>query len=169
MIIETDTEHRESIINTLEEYGQVLTGSITPEEFTDNKLQLGEIKMLLRHLSDYQKELSSEISSQNKAFLPIIKQLTQGKAGHSIERAEYAVYTSNPTGIGAERRPGKEKTIRTKYLNKRDAYNILIYHNDCGEKSRDRKKEFESIELDRSLLNLLILFLKYKGPAHTLS
>jgi uncharacterized protein YjbI with pentapeptide repeats len=162
MIIETDTEHRESIVNTLEEYGQVLTGSITPEEFADTKLQLIEIKRFLKHLNDHQKELSSQVSSHHEAFLPIINQLTPGKAGPSIEGLEYAVYVPNPTGIGTERRPEKEKRISTKYLNDSDAYDILVYHMNVKKKVGIDKKEFESIELDRSLLNLLVLFLKYK-------
>lgn len=163
MIIETDVGHREAIINTLEEYGRLLTGNITPEEFTDDRLQLVEIKRLLQHMSDYQKELGSQISSQNKAFLPIINQLAQGKAPSSIEEQNYQVYISGATGMGSERKPENEKAIMTRYLKNRKVYDIFIYHESVEIRTGNEEEDPVPIELDKSLLNLLVLFLKYKN------
>ncbi len=44
MTIETDDGHREIIEQTLEEYGLVLSGTMPPEQFSSNPLELAELK-----------------------------------------------------------------------------------------------------------------------------
>ena len=79
------------------------------------------------------------------------------------EKSEHIIYISNTSGIGVERQPEPEKKVLTNYLKNRKKYDIFIYQMNIEKKVKIEKDEIlKSIELDRTVLGLLMLFLKYK-------
>jgi len=73
MIIDTAKGEREIIEKTLNDYGLVITGQMTPEQFTDDKHQIIELKSELRIAQvriEMQKDLLPDKSAQiDKLFL----------------------------------------------------------------------------------------------------
>ncbi|MCK5616957.1 hypothetical protein KAR91_84625 [Candidatus Pacearchaeota archaeon] len=80
-----------------------------------------------------------------------------------IEKLEYAIFQSPPSGIKVIKEEGTEEGIQKKYLEKKDDYDIFIYEETVYKKTISGKKiNMSIVRLDKNILNLLILFLMNK-------
>lgn len=106
--------------------------------------------------------LENRIAKFMKPELPI-RAVVSGKE----EKAEYVIFLSHSSGVGAVRDEKTEKAIQKDYLNKKEGYDIFIYgrtvYKKIKIKSGDRTEQnIVSVDLDENVFNLLLIFLIYK-------
>ncbi len=103
--------------------------------------------------------LNCEYTVQNPKLGKERIKYTQRKEG----TPEYILYLSNSSGIGIDQQSELTRKIIEEYLENKKTYGIFIYQMNVVKKIKTRKEvRIESIELDQTVLNLLVLFLKYK-------
>jgi len=64
MVVETKKEHSESVEETIEDFGKVVSGTMMIEEFTQNDFQRRDIKNLLEHMTLQQKLNHTELQGK---------------------------------------------------------------------------------------------------------
>ncbi|MCK4454608.1 hypothetical protein KAU51_04700 [Candidatus Parcubacteria bacterium] len=94
------------------------------------------------------------------------KKLTKQKTSER-QTKEFVVYLARSSGFGTDNFLVNEEELHSKYLFEKRQYDIIIYHQNIEVKSITKKAgveeiEFKPIEIYSNILNLLILFLKYK-------
>lgn len=76
----------------------------------------------------------------------------------------FTVYVSSSSGFGAKRSLVAKDDLHSHYMLNKKEYDIIVYQNSVEIKTAGNN-ELESIELYSNILNLLILFLKYKDES----
>ncbi len=78
----------------------------------------------------------------------------------------YVVYISNSSGFESGKSVLSKKKMKTRYLNKKEAYDIFVYHDNVWKKSRKKggkgKDSVLLIDVEAITYNLLVMFLKHK-------
>ncbi|HEC66928.1 MAG TPA: hypothetical protein ENI23_16760 [bacterium] len=160
-------------------------GLVTVFAFTHQNIQGGDVTKaeMKKQLSLTQTNLNLNASQQAKledVFSEMLSSVIENTADQTIhdkitehktpekETREFVVYLARSSGFGTDRFPVNEEELHSKYLSNKENYDIIVYQHNVEVKSVIVKDgveeiEFKSIEMYSNILNLLILFLKYKN------
>lgn len=124
-------------------------------------------RKLTREILQMVKSGKDEIVSLLKGRQKIEEEKEKNKK-KEVEREKlgYVVFLSQPSGIGTiiDDKTKTEEGVQRKYLKKKEDYDIFIYEQTMYRKAIDRERvNMIILNLDRNILNLLVLFLKYKN------
>ena len=142
---------------------------------SDRKKGLISIKTILVGLmqekdipADIKEELNSYLAMYNNEIDSIEKEKEviefPKKKELKVEKLEYTIFLSRPSGIMVIKKEDTEEGTQKKYLEKKEKYDIFVYEETAYKKMiYGEKINMLIVNLDKNILNLLILFLKYKN------
>jgi len=79
MIVETSEKDKESIEDTIRDYGLVIMGQMSPEEFITDRNQLKELKDMLNYITEQVKKDHTDILQGVKGLLPAFTHVIQSR------------------------------------------------------------------------------------------
>lgn len=115
----------------------------------------------------YSEGVDNPLKIESTDFANKIHHQNKEKEAFGERTREFVVYLARSSGLGTDRFLVNEEELHSKFLSNKEEYDIVVYQQNTEVKSanvKDSAEEiiFESIELYSNILNLFILFLKYK-------